>query len=194
MKLFIAVIVSALIHVVIAAWICFSVVPQGNPSPRFCQVKIEKNEQKANTKASGKKDAYLSKVTPLASTRPIENEGPQSRLEPITMISLDAAISSAEAAIVEVVRPEVSEGFTMLSAIKVEYPTASRRRGEAGEVRVEFQIGGEGKVSAVKVASSSGFPALDQAALDAVAAAKVIKANALLTTETYSLTIVFKLK
>lgn len=48
------------------------------------------------------------------------------------------------------------------------YPPLSRRRGEEGVVILELMITAEGKVAELKVNQSSGFPRLDQAALDAV--------------------------
>lgn len=48
------------------------------------------------------------------------------------------------------------------------YPPLSKRRGEEGVVILELLITAEGRVSDLKVSQSSGFPRLDQAALDAV--------------------------
>jgi len=50
----------------------------------------------------------------------------------------------------------------------VMYPARSRRRGETGEVVVDALIGLDGRVLSTKVEESSGFPALDEAASDAV--------------------------
>ena len=47
------------------------------------------------------------------------------------------------------------------------YPERSRRRGETGTVVVSVEIDAEGRLSDIWVERSSGFPALDQAALDA---------------------------
>ncbi|MCA3396756.1 MAG: energy transducer TonB, partial [Roseomonas sp.] len=48
------------------------------------------------------------------------------------------------------------------------YPEASRRRGEEGVVRVELRVDPNGRVVDVRVLESSGFNALDAAALEAV--------------------------
>ncbi|MCA3366442.1 MAG: energy transducer TonB [Roseomonas sp.] len=48
------------------------------------------------------------------------------------------------------------------------YPEASRRRGEQGVVRVELRVDPNGRVVDVRVLESSGFNALDAAALEAV--------------------------
>lgn len=48
------------------------------------------------------------------------------------------------------------------------YPLASRRRGEEGEVRLLVTLGLDGSVKAVTVSASSGHPALDGSAVNAV--------------------------
>lgn len=48
------------------------------------------------------------------------------------------------------------------------YPSGSREHGEEGAVKVRFVVSAEGRVSEVRVANSSGFPALDEAAVNAV--------------------------
>jgi protein TonB len=49
-----------------------------------------------------------------------------------------------------------------------EYPAASRRNEETGTVRLRFLIGVDGKVIDSRVESSSGYPRLDQAAIQAL--------------------------
>ena len=56
--------------------------------------------------------------------------------------------------------------------IKPDYPKGARQRGEQGDVVVEIRVNAEGTVDAVKVAISSGFPELDEAAVRAAKAAK----------------------
>ena len=51
-----------------------------------------------------------------------------------------------------------------------EYPPVSRRLGEQGTVVLEVLVDPSGRVIDVKVVQSSGFPRLDQAALDGVKA------------------------
>ena len=48
------------------------------------------------------------------------------------------------------------------------YPEASRRRGEQGVVRLELRVDPNGRVVDVRVAETSGFNALDAAAVEAV--------------------------
>ncbi len=46
-----------------------------------------------------------------------------------------------------------------------DYPSASRRLGEAGSVVLALLVGEDGKVKEAKVETSSGFPRLDEAAV-----------------------------
>ncbi len=48
---------------------------------------------------------------------------------------------------------------------KPDYPSASRRANEAGEVRVSMCVAADGRISDVKLVKSSGFPRLDEATL-----------------------------
>ena len=56
--------------------------------------------------------------------------------------------------------------------IKPDYPKGARQRGEQGDVVLEIRVNAEGMVDEVKVATSSGFPELDEAAVRAARAAK----------------------
>jgi len=49
-----------------------------------------------------------------------------------------------------------------------DYPAESRRRGEEGTVRLSLRIGPDGRVQMAEVAQTSGHPALDRAAVEAV--------------------------
>lgn len=54
------------------------------------------------------------------------------------------------------------------------YPSASRRLGESGEVRLRVEIDSTGHARQVQVQQSSGWPRLDDAALAAVRAARFV--------------------
>ncbi|AVR16903.1 TonB family protein [Burkholderia sp. SIMBA_043] len=54
--------------------------------------------------------------------------------------------------------------------VKPDYPSMSRRRGEAGTAYVHFVVGVTGKIESVELQKSSGYPRLDDAALDAMRA------------------------
>ncbi|KWF33797.1 energy transducer TonB [Burkholderia diffusa] len=56
------------------------------------------------------------------------------------------------------------------SFVKPTYPSMSRRRGETGTAYVHFVIGLTGKIESVELQKSSGYPRLDEAALDATRA------------------------
>lgn len=71
------------------------------------------------------------------------------------------------------VAPSLQSGFDL----KKIYPRESRLRGEEGDVLLEFTITERGTVSAVTIARSSGFPALDAAALKAAKTARFAPAR-----------------
>ena len=56
--------------------------------------------------------------------------------------------------------------------IRPDYPKGARQRGEQGDVVLEIRVNAEGTVDDVKVAVSSGFAELDEAAVRAAKAAK----------------------
>ena len=56
--------------------------------------------------------------------------------------------------------------------IRPDYPKGARQRGEQGDVVLEIRVNAEGTVDGVKVAVSSGFAELDEAAVKAARAAK----------------------
>ena len=56
--------------------------------------------------------------------------------------------------------------------IRPDYPKGARQRGEQGDVILEIRVTAEGTVDDVKVATSSGFAELDEAAVKAARAAK----------------------
>ena len=56
--------------------------------------------------------------------------------------------------------------------IRPDYPKGARQRGEQGDVILEIRVTAEGTVDDVKVATSSGFAELDEAAVRAAKTAK----------------------
>lgn len=56
-------------------------------------------------------------------------------------------------------------------AIRPDYPSRARRRGEQGDVVVEIDVSAAGRVDRVRVVESCGFRELDEAAVKAVRAA-----------------------
>ena len=66
----------------------------------------------------------------------------------------------------------------LLVAIRPDYPRESKQRGEQGRVLLEVRINERGRVDAVTVVKSSGFAALDAAAVKAARTAKFHPARA----------------
>jgi periplasmic protein TonB len=56
--------------------------------------------------------------------------------------------------------------------VKANYPALSKRRGETGVAKVRFIVGVTGRIESAQIAQSSGFPRLDDAALEAVRASQ----------------------
>jgi len=78
-----------------------------------------------------------------------------------------AAAQPAAAPAASRISPEEwqSQVLRQLDQRKV-YPRDARQRGEAGSVLISFSVDGSGRISGIGVARSSGFPSLDQAAVD----------------------------
>lgn len=64
-----------------------------------------------------------------------------------------------------------------LSNPKPPYPSASRRLSEAGTVYLRVHVAADGHAHKVELKTSSGFPRLDQSALDTVAAWRFVPAK-----------------
>ncbi|MBS1160061.1 MAG: energy transducer TonB [Proteobacteria bacterium] len=77
------------------------------------------------------------------------------------------------------VEPLVEARFdaNYLSNPKPPYPSASRRLGEAGTVYLRVHVSAEGQAHKVELKTSSGFPRLDQSALDTVAQWRFVPAK-----------------
>ena len=73
--------------------------------------------------------------------------------------------------------PGLAGGPRLAANIHPVYPPGARRRGEEGIVAVRAAVTAAGKAETAAVVSSSGYPALDQAALDAVRRARFIPAS-----------------
>lgn len=64
--------------------------------------------------------------------------------------------------------PVQANSFSITHRVDPSYPSASRRAGEQGTVLISITMDAGGKPLDVSVAKSSGFPALDEAAVSAV--------------------------
>ena len=80
--------------------------------------------------------------------------------------------------------------------IKPDYPESSRKRGEEGDVSLEFSVNRNGGVDRVFVLRSSGFPDLDDAAVQAVKCAEFdpAKSGDMPVSSVARLTLSFKLR
>jgi len=81
-------------------------------------------------------------------------------------------------------------------AIKPDYPSGARKRGEEGSVLLEIFVGADGSVGNVKVVSSSGFAELDEASVRAAKGARFTpaKSGGGFVASTARLTLEFKLR
>ena len=62
-------------------------------------------------------------------------------------------------------------------SIRPVYPEDARERGESGDVVLEISVGADGSVDAVRVLASTGFAALDEAAVKAARLARFVPAE-----------------
>ncbi|MBU4429904.1 MAG: TonB family protein [Verrucomicrobia bacterium] len=85
--------------------------------------------------------------------------------------------AQAAAPISGALNPGVPNAPRLDSYIRPIYPPGARLRGEEGAVTVSALVTPSGKARTVEVVRSSGFPALDQSALNAVLRARFIPAR-----------------
>lgn len=81
-------------------------------------------------------------------------------------IASDAPTPAPAPAPLPVTQPRFNADY--LDNPKPPYPSLSRRMGEEGEVRLRVQVDANGNAQQVELYRSSGFPRLDQTALDTV--------------------------
>jgi protein TonB len=90
---------------------------------------------------------------------------------PAEALTMRVFMPAREAAPVEAVDAPPAAAAETFSApqpaqpIRIDYPSAARRRGSEGVVEVEITVDATGAVSTLRVAVSSGHPMLDEAAL-----------------------------
>jgi len=103
-------------------------------------------------------EAAFSRSDPVVAGEPLDDEEP----EPKIVAPGDGVKPSGGSA-----TPVVTEADTIRRVTPV-YPLASRRRGEEGEVRLLVGVARDGSTASVEVVGTSGFSALDEAAVFAV--------------------------
>ncbi len=106
---------------------------------------------------------------------PLDKLVPKEDVEPPPPVVIPAEIPvqvpTGDSTITNGVEPSdapPARSFAIKHRVDPQYPAASRRAGEAGTVLLTVIIGPNGVPSDVQVERSSGFAALDQAAVDAV--------------------------
>ena len=118
------------------------------------------------------------KPRPVARDQPPVAKAPSSEAPPVLVAETPAP---AQAVVVPAPKPDsqvqaaapapvVAPSFNAayLQNPPPAYPLMSRRRGEKGTVMLRVYVSAQGEVETVQVRTSSGFPSLDTAALEAV--------------------------
>lgn len=92
-------------------------------------------------------------------------------LEPPAPAAIHVATSTVPAPLPVVPEPLVEARFDAdyLTNPKPPYPRQSRRLGEEGVVRLRVHVGPEGQVLQIEIKQGSGYPRLDNSALETVA-------------------------
>lgn len=88
--------------------------------------------------------------------------------EPIVPPAENAVPASENAIAATEATGAVAQDLKASNRVEPTYPSASRRAGEEGTVRLKVLVDEKGRPRDVTVANSSGFPRLDQAAMEAV--------------------------
>jgi protein TonB len=86
------------------------------------------------------------------------------------------------------------DGVQMIADGKPEYPPFSRQLGEEGDVVLRFKIGASGAILDTLLDNSSGFPRLDQSALDFSKTVRFIVTHAMAGPIEKRVTFVFRLE
>lgn len=102
---------------------------------------------------------------------PTEQAPPELQIEEPIAPPSDNAIPASENAIAATAGTDsgaVAQDLKATSRVEPTYPSASRRAGEEGTVRLKVLVDEKGRPRDVTLANSSGSARLDQAAMDAV--------------------------
>ena len=126
---------------------------------------------------------------PPKQEKPKAEEPPKERPHP-------AAAASAPTPAVAPRQGRVDAPPSPRKNIKPDYPKGARQRGEQGDVVLEIAVSASGRADDVRVASSSGYQELDDAAVKAVKAARFspAKRNGRPVASTAKITLTFRLK
>ncbi|AOF83765.1 hypothetical protein BSY238_3332 [Methyloversatilis sp. RAC08] len=176
---------SAPATVMLATLIAPEPLPMADIEPVREQPKVEPEPPKPVTKpVPRRKEVVLPKLTaaadaPSAESAPVQEPAPP---EPVAIdvvpatAPAPAAVTAAPVAAPPPLEPPRFDA-AYLSNPKPAYPMLSRRAGEEGRVMLRVMVEANGMPSKVDIEKSSGFPRLDEAALDAVRKWKFVPAR-----------------
>ncbi|MBI4563368.1 MAG: TonB family protein [Planctomycetes bacterium] len=181
--------ISATAHAAVAAgaWISAPAnpgVPQGVPdAPAALVAGLRDHAQEASVEFRERVWLAATEFPDASDTPEVARRHVEPECEPIEIPTFAARPSEptlkihVDPRVLVVVPTEASSpvsapGPELLSMPHPKYPTSSRRRGEEGEVVITFEVTAAGAVRNPVVAKSSGYRSLDEAALDAVRAAR----------------------
>ena len=139
---------------------------------------IPQAQPKPEARPTPPKPVYKTEPQPtvLVAKRPVSSpmqavETPQPIAEPKSVP--EVAPTPAPAAVVEAPKPAPQppsppRPADYLTNPKPPYPALSKRLGEEGVVRLNILVNPDGSVARLELAKSSGYPRLDQSAMDTV--------------------------
>jgi protein TonB len=104
----------------------------------------------------------------LDQVMPTETPMPEVQFDEPVVPPAEVAMAPSENAIAATTAGAVAQDLKTSNRVEPTYPSASRRASEEGTVRLKVLVDEKGRPKNVAVAASSGFPRLDQAAMDAV--------------------------
>lgn len=187
MKIVNAILLSILIHGLIAAaliaYLEYAPHPDVLATLDLSSVELSFAEQEQETAAVAPSPASVGRTVP---SPPQEETPPEVKLEKPIRREL-GEIKLPEPKLNQTIKqseqsnnsPTVAPRQARLDApphpkrnIRPDYPKGARQRGEQGDVILEIRVNAEGTVDDVKVATSSGFAELDEAAVKAARTAK----------------------
>lgn len=176
---------SAPATLMLATLIAPEPLPMAEIEPVREQPKVEPEPPKPVTRpVPRRKEVVLPKLTaaadsPSAESAPVQEPAPP---EPVAIDAVPAAApapAAVTAAPVAAAPPSEPPRFdaAYLSNPKPAYPMLSRRSGEEGRVMLRVMVEANGLPSKVDIEKSSGYPRLDEAALEAVRKWKFVPAR-----------------
>lgn len=173
--------VALLVHAAVAAAVLLEWPQATEPAPVAKPIEVSLLEAERPVQPSPPRPKPVSEPRPKAparsapATRPVVPEPQPTAVAPVVEQPEPAAVQVAAPVMPSprVVAPEplVEARFDAdyLTNPTPPYPRQSRRLGEEGVVRLRVQVGSEGQVLQVELKDGSGYPRLDQSALETVA-------------------------